>query len=80
MDFREFYFRDCPKSLGDGCNAALGGTETVLFGSSWPSYTLQSTLGALPVPLFGQSQRKNSPKFDHCVPVPTICAEDLPSL
>jgi len=25
--------RNCPKSLGDGCNAALGETETVLFGS-----------------------------------------------
>ena len=33
--------RNCPKSLGRAYNVALRATQTVLFGSFWPPYTLQ---------------------------------------
>jgi hypothetical protein len=33
--------RNCPKSLGRAYNVALRDTQTVLFGSFWPPYTLQ---------------------------------------
>src|SRR5829696_9066685 len=33
--------RNCPKSLGRTYNVALRATQTVLFGSFWPPYTLQ---------------------------------------
>ena len=32
--------RNCPKSLGRTYNVALRATQTVLFGSFWPPYTL----------------------------------------
>ena len=54
-DFGEFTFRDCPKSLEATCRAALETAEKrclVLFGLRISN---KCTLGALLVPLFGQS-------------------------
>src|SRR5215213_329243 len=61
--FRELTFRDCPKRVGGACPVALQSTKTALFDPFLPPSTSKSALRALFVPLFGQSRKRNSPKF-----------------
>src|SRR5215211_2330483 len=61
-NFGEFLFRDCPKRVRGACPVALQSTKTALFDPFLPPSTSKFALRALFVPLFGQSQKKNSRK------------------
>jgi hypothetical protein len=41
VNFREFFFRDCPKRVGGAFSVALRSTSTVLFYPFWPPYASQ---------------------------------------
>jgi hypothetical protein len=63
LNFREFIFRNCPKSLGRARGVALRAAETLLFEPFRAPHTGQINVGALFLPLFGQFQNGNSRKF-----------------
>src|SRR5215213_10722060 len=56
-------WRDCPKSLRRTFNIALRATKEGVLVHFALRIPAKSTLGALLIPLFGQSQKGNSPKF-----------------
>jgi hypothetical protein len=53
-NFREFFFRNCPKSLGGARGVALRAAKTLLFEPFRAPHTGQINVGALFLPLFGQ--------------------------
>jgi hypothetical protein len=57
MNFGEFTFRNCPKSLGGARGVALRAAKKLLFESFRAPHTGQINVGALLVPLFGQFLR-----------------------
>jgi len=50
--------------FGHACNVPLQAAKEQLFSPFHPLYTAKPTLGALLTPLFGQSQKGCSPKFE----------------
>ena len=61
-NFREFFFRDCPKRSRKGLRRGLTGCQTVLFGPFSPLHTGQIQGWSVARTLFGQFRKLNSRK------------------